>query len=56
MQDDQPKPFDPRAELVRKVARETGLSENEINDIISLVGFHYASIVREARVLKQQRK
>ena len=56
MQDDLSKPFNPRAELARKVARETGLSEKEINNIISLVGSDYASVVREARELKQLRK
>ena len=53
MQDDLPKPFDPKAEFVRKMAQETGVSEAQIKDIISMVGYDHSSIVREARILKR---
>jgi hypothetical protein len=49
---DEQKSFDPRAEFVRKVARETGVSEAQVLYLISLVGYHHSSIVREARILK----
>ncbi|WP_202596446.1 hypothetical protein [Mesorhizobium loti] len=53
MQDDLPKPIDPKAEFVRKMAKETGVSEAQIRDIISMVGYDHSSIVREARILKR---
>jgi hypothetical protein len=51
---DEPKPHDPKAEFVRKVARETGISEAAVRDLISMVGFDYNSILREAREMKRQ--
>jgi hypothetical protein len=50
---EEPKTFDPRAEFVRKVARETGITEEQVRDVISLVGYDHSSIVREARILKK---
>ena len=50
---DVPKIVDPRAEFVRKLARETGISEAQVRDLISMVGYDFSSIVREARILKQ---
>ena len=50
---DDPKTVDPRAEFVRKLARETGVSEAQVRDLISMVGYDFSSIVREARILKQ---
>ncbi len=47
------KSFDPKAEFVRKVAREAGVSEEEVGVIISMVGYNESSIVREARILKR---
>lgn len=49
------KPFDPKAEFVRKVARETGISEAQARELISIVGYDYPCIAREARVLKKGR-
>jgi hypothetical protein len=49
---DQPKSFDPKAEFVLKVARETGITEAQVLNLISLVGHDYGSILREARILK----
>jgi len=39
------------AEVVAALARETGASEAQIREIVSLVGHDRASIVREARIL-----
>jgi len=48
-----PKILDPRAEFVRKVADETGISEPQLRYLISIVGYNHSSLVREARILKQ---
>ncbi len=50
---DEPKIFDPKAEFVRKLAKETGVSEEEIRYLISVLGYEYTSIVREAAILKR---
>jgi hypothetical protein len=51
---EEPKKSDPRAEFVRKVARETGISEDQVRYLISMVGYDHSSIVREAGILKQR--
>ncbi|WP_181174620.1 hypothetical protein [Mesorhizobium sp. B2-3-10] len=38
-------------EAVRTLARESGATEQQIRDIVLLVGFDRASILREARLL-----
>jgi hypothetical protein len=53
MMADEPKTFDPKAEFVRKVARENSISEGEVRDLIAMVGYDYASIAREARILRK---
>ncbi|BAV50969.1 hypothetical protein MesoLj113a_65130 [Mesorhizobium sp. 113-1-2] len=50
---ERPKAFDPKAEFVRKVAQETGISEGQVRELISMVGYDHSSLVREARILKQ---
>jgi len=44
------RPGPPQA-MVRAIARESGATEQQIREIISLVGFDRASILREARLL-----
>jgi PP-loop superfamily ATP-utilizing enzyme len=44
------------AETVRVLARETGITEQEIREIASMVGFDRASILREARNLRGDRR
>ncbi|WP_181176590.1 MULTISPECIES: hypothetical protein [unclassified Mesorhizobium] len=39
------------AQVVRDLARESGATEQQIRDIVSLVGLDRASILREARFL-----
>ena len=48
-----PRTLDPRAEFVRKVARETGITEEQVKYLISILGYDHPSIVREARILKK---
>lgn len=43
------------AETVRALAQETGATDDEIREIVSLVGIDRASILREARYLKKTR-
>jgi len=45
--------LDPRAEFVRKVADETGISEPQVRYLISTVGYDHSSLVREPRLLKK---
>ncbi len=49
----EPKIFDLKAEFVCKVAKETGVSEDQIRYIISILGYEYTSIVREAGILRR---
>ncbi|BCG96792.1 hypothetical protein [Mesorhizobium sp. 131-2-1] len=46
----------PTPEQVRALASETGVSETQIRDIISMVGLDRPSILREARVLKKEKE
>jgi hypothetical protein len=50
MMEDQ-RPTGQRADFVRALARESGAPEQQINDIVSLVGFDRPSVLREARIL-----
>lgn len=45
----------PKSEIVSELARESGVSEHHIRDIMSLVGFDRGSILREARLLKKNK-
>lgn len=45
--------FDPRTEFVRMVARQTGITEEQVREIIAMVGLDFSSIVREARIVKR---
>jgi hypothetical protein len=47
------KPLDPKVEFVRKVARETGISEEQVRALVSLLGYDLSSVMREARILKR---
>ncbi|MER9546662.1 hypothetical protein NKI72_32345 [Mesorhizobium sp. M0437] len=44
-----------KPEIVSELARESGASEHQIREIVSLVGFDRGSILREARLLKNNR-
>jgi anaerobic selenocysteine-containing dehydrogenase len=43
------------AESLAALARETGASEQQIQEIASLIGNHRPSIVREARMVAAER-
>lgn len=45
----------PKSEIVSELARESGVSEHHIREIMSLVGFDRGSILREARLLKKNK-
>ena len=53
---DEPKTFDPRAEFIRMVSRQTGITEEQVREIVAMVGLDYSSIVREARILKSDKR
>jgi hypothetical protein len=53
-QPEEPKIFDSRVGFVRKLAQDTGVSEEQGRYLISMVGYDYPSIVREARILKKR--
>jgi hypothetical protein len=36
------------------LARETGITEAEAEDLIRLIGHNHASLLREARILKKR--
>ncbi|MER8395557.1 hypothetical protein NKH10_27485 [Mesorhizobium sp. M1340] len=44
-----------KPEIVSELARESGVSEHQIREIMSLVGFDRGSILREARLLKKNK-
>jgi hypothetical protein len=41
-----------RAGLIRQLVKETGVTEAEASDLITMLGVNWASLVREARLLK----
>jgi hypothetical protein len=43
-----------KPEIVTTLALESGATEQQINEIVSLVGFDRSSILREARLLKKK--
>ncbi len=43
----------PRDDYIRSLARESGATEQQIRDIVSLIGIDRASILREARLLRR---
>ena len=47
------KPLDPKVEFVRKVARETRVSEEQVQALVSLLGYDLSSVMREARILNR---
>ncbi|MER8441449.1 hypothetical protein NKH36_33995 [Mesorhizobium sp. M1312] len=40
-------------DYVRSLAQETGATEQQIRDIVSLIGLDRASILREARLMRR---
>lgn len=44
-----------KPEIVSELARESGVTEQQIREIVSLIGFDRSSIIREARLLKKNK-
>jgi hypothetical protein len=47
---------EPIAEFIRALALEAGVTEDQIREIVSMIGFDRASILREAREIRQAKK
>lgn len=41
------------SQAVARLIRETGITEQEARELIELIGLNWASLVREARLLKK---
>lgn len=46
-------PTDGRGTMARRLVDETGITEAQARELISFLGFNWASLVREARMLKK---
>ena len=44
----------PKPEIIRALALESGATDQQITEIISLIGYDRSSILREARLLKKR--
>ncbi|QKD17079.1 hypothetical protein [Mesorhizobium sp. NZP2077] len=54
MVDEQGKPqTDGRGTMARRLVDETGITEAQAGELISFLGLNWASLVREARLLKK---
>ena len=40
--------------VVQRLVKETGITEAQARELVSVLGFHWASLMREARFLKQK--
>ncbi|WP_442581744.1 hypothetical protein ACSBOB_07130 [Mesorhizobium sp. ASY16-5R] len=44
-----------RAALIRRLERETGISEDQAREIIAAIGANYPMLIREARNMQRYR-
>lgn len=44
-----------RAGTIQRLVRETGITEAEASDLLTVLGTDWSSLVREARILKTKR-
>ena len=51
----EPDKADSKAWLIKRLVQETGITEAEASDLVTLLGMDWSSLVREARVLKMKR-
>ena len=51
-----PLALDPKRGLVQQLLEETGITEAQAVELISLVGLNWSSLVREAKALKDSLK
>lgn len=55
MADDPHKPETPGGPLVRRLVKETGITEEQARALVALLGVNWSSLVREARLLQRKR-
>ena len=48
-------PEDVSVPVMRRLVKETGITEAEAQDLVVLVGINWSSLVREARLLRRIR-
>jgi hypothetical protein len=53
---EQPNSQDGLISLAQRLAKETGITESEAADLVSVLGTNWSSLVREARVIRRRRK
>jgi hypothetical protein len=53
---EQPNSQDGLISLAQRLAKETGITESEAADLLSVLGTNWSSLVREARVIRRRRK
>lgn len=46
-------PIDGRGTMARRLADETGITEVQARELVSFLGLNWASLVREARLLRK---
>ncbi|WP_292496154.1 hypothetical protein [Mesorhizobium sp.] len=50
------KPENARAHIIQRLMAETGISVEEAQDLIALIGYEWNSLLREARLLAEKRR
>jgi hypothetical protein len=53
--DEPDKPHSEHGAVVQRLAKETGITEEEARELVSLLGFSWASLLREAHLLNRKR-
>lgn len=44
-----------RAATIQRLVKETGITETEASDLVTVLGSDWSSLVREARILRPKR-
>jgi len=55
MVDEQGRPPAATDDMARRLARETGITEAQARELIDFLGLNWASLLREARMLKNRK-
>ncbi|QND59860.1 hypothetical protein [Mesorhizobium huakuii] len=53
MSDEQRKQPTAADELIRRLVKETGITEAQARELVLFLGYNWSSLVREARMLKE---
>ena len=48
--------LDPKSSFVQKLMNEIGITEAQADDLVSLLGYDWASLVREAKIIRDSLK